>query len=588
MVVVASAAFGAAFLRGQFDQLAGALSANKSVHVDKGTLAAAGFGGPQTLLLIGNDQRKHTSTTPVLPHSNEMLLVRIDPSKPWISMLSIPRELEVPIHTPNNGIVTTRLNAALFYGGINLVVKTIKQVTGLSVNHVVVIDFNNFIRAVNEIGCVYGTIDRRYFHVNVPGGPQYFQVNLQPGYQDLCGEDALQFVTYRHDDTSLERDARDQTFLLEVKQQYGSSLIDNVSKFEHIFGQLVQTDPSLHTPDGVESLVNTLISVEGLRVRQVKFQANLGVVTSCACVTSTPAQIAASVHSFLYGSGAAPAKTSTAALARKVKRSGAAATHSEQLMPLPDQTIADAHAIAPGLSFPFEIPTVEVNDGQGVPAAFRRYQISSPDGHRYPIYVAVFSTGVLGQYYDVQGTSWTGAPILDSPDQTVTVAGRTYFVYYSGQHIQTLAWFANGAAYWVRNTLTLGLSNAQMLSIAEHTAPLIGTDAGSVSRDARHQTQAPVSVAASDTATSTRQLVGVIGGMLAVLFVPVAFVLLIRRRGDLKRMRLAAAAAESQVAALERRLIQMRALPATGLPRSARSSRPPIERRPTSLSREAD
>ncbi len=56
-----------------------------------------------------------------------------------------------------------------------LVVSTIKQVTGLSVNHVVVIDFNNFVRAVNEIGCVYGTIDRRYFHVNVPGGPSIFR-----------------------------------------------------------------------------------------------------------------------------------------------------------------------------------------------------------------------------------------------------------------------------------------------------------------------------------------------------------------------------------------------------------------------------
>ncbi len=59
-------------------------------------------------------------------------------------------------------------------------------------------------------------------------------MNLQPGYQQLCGTQALQFVTYRHDDTSLERDARDQTFLLDVKQQYGPTLIDNIGKFEHI------------------------------------------------------------------------------------------------------------------------------------------------------------------------------------------------------------------------------------------------------------------------------------------------------------------------------------------------------------------
>ena len=103
-----------------------ALNQNKALNISQGSLANAGWGDPQTLLLVGNDQRTHTTTTPVLPHSNEMLLVRLDPSKPWISMMSIPRELMVPIHAPF-GLVSTRLNAALTYGGIPLLVKTIKQ-----------------------------------------------------------------------------------------------------------------------------------------------------------------------------------------------------------------------------------------------------------------------------------------------------------------------------------------------------------------------------------------------------------------------------------------------------------------------------
>ena len=35
--------------------------------------------------------------------------------------------------------------------------------------------------------------------------------------------------------------------------------------------------------------------------------------------------------------------------------------------------------------------------------------------------MAVFSNGLLGQYYDVQGMSWTAAPMFANPDQTVTV-----------------------------------------------------------------------------------------------------------------------------------------------------------------------
>ena len=97
----------------------------------------------------------------------------------------------------------------------------------MSINHVIVITFTRFERAVNDIGCVYSTVDRRYYHVNVPGGEQYQEINLQPGYQRMCGGDALSFVSYRHGDTSLVRDTRDQSFLLDVKRQYGPTLVDN-------------------------------------------------------------------------------------------------------------------------------------------------------------------------------------------------------------------------------------------------------------------------------------------------------------------------------------------------------------------------
>jgi LCP family protein required for cell wall assembly len=219
--------------------------------VSSGSLAPVGFGDPQTLLLIGNDQRNHTTTTPVLPHSNEMLLVRIDPGKPWISMMSIPRELEVTLQTAG-GPVKTRLNAALIYGGFPLLLSTIKQLTGLSINHVVENDFNQFKTAVDQIGCVYATVDRRYYHVNTASSAQYQEINLQPGYQKLCGTQALQFVSYRHGDTSLVRDARDQDFLLDVKKQYGPALADlgTIHKFEQIFGHLVDVDRELQTEGG--------------------------------------------------------------------------------------------------------------------------------------------------------------------------------------------------------------------------------------------------------------------------------------------------------------------------------------------------
>ena len=530
-VLLASAATSAAFVLDQVHRLTHALSENHSLKVAPGVLASAGFGGTQTLLLVGNDQRVHTTTQPVLPHSNEMLLVRIDPSKPWISMLSIPRELMTTIQCPN-GPVTTRFNYSLTCGGFSTLVSTVKQVTGLSVNHVVMIDFNNFKTAVDEMGCVYSTVDRRYFHVNTPTSQQYQEINLQPGYQQMCGTQALEFVSYRHGDTSLVRDARDQSFLLSAKQQYGPTLVDNADKFERIFGHLVTTDQSLHTTTGVLDLLGTLINVAGEPVRQVQFQANLApsnpLAAACACVTATQGQIAASVHSFLYGGGGGPHKASTAKVARAVHK-------RKRLAGLPLTAasagqLAQAKAAARHLPFPLEYPRVEDAGGTGVPIEIRDYMIHAPGAAAYPAYVEVFSNGLLGQYYDVQGSSWTTPPLLDSPTQSVHVGGRTYYLYYTGQHLQVVAWYEHRAVYWIHNTLLDSVDNTELLAIAEQTTPI------ETPVHAPAQAQQPAVATAPPNATSaqasdgTTQTVGFLGGLLTLLAAPLLLVALFRGR----------------------------------------------------------
>lgn len=170
----------------ELDKVVEALGQNRAVKLAPKVLAPTSRGAPETLLLVGDDRRPPPKSNPsgiVLPHSNEMLLVRVDPSKPTISMLSIPRELQVTINPPGAQPVVNRINFAYTLGGIQLMTETIKRVLGVAVNHVFVVTFPKFKRAVDEMGCVYLTVDRRYYHVNEPGGEQYFEINLQPGYQ---------------------------------------------------------------------------------------------------------------------------------------------------------------------------------------------------------------------------------------------------------------------------------------------------------------------------------------------------------------------------------------------------------------------
>ncbi len=541
IVIALSATTTVVFIKGEIHTLASALSQNRALALGSGSLASAGFGDPQTILLVGNDQRKHTTTSPVLPHSNEMLLVRIDPGKPWISMMSVPRELEVTIHTPN-GPVLTRLNASLTYGGISLLVSTIKHLTGLSINHVVMIDFNQFKNAVDDIGCVYSTVDRRYYHVNTPDSQQYQEINLQPGYQKMCGTQALQFVSYRHGDTSLVRDARDQDFLLDVKKEYGPSLSDlgNIHKFERIFGRTVEVDRGLQSDSGVENLLGTLINSQSLRVRQVQFQVNLQPVGAnpCNCDTATPQQIATSVHSFLHGTDNLP-KKSTAATARAVNGHGGA-----KKLPLVAATsdgLTDAGATARLLPFPLEYPRVQDAGGTVVPVSVRNYLIHGTNRDTYPAYVAVFSTGLLGQYYDVQGMTWTAAPMFSNPDQTVTVGPRTYSLFYSGQHLMVVAWFEHGAVYWIHNTLTDAIGNGELLAIAEQTEPIgiPGTPGSPIGTNGHVRLRAVVVPKRPGTVAnaSTIQTIGSIGGLLTLVAVPLLCIGLLRRRRELSAIR---------------------------------------------------
>jgi polyisoprenyl-teichoic acid--peptidoglycan teichoic acid transferase len=519
------------FVSGEVETLRSDLSQNPSLKLNAGDLANAGWGDPQTLLLVGDDQRSLTGEFKyyrhaVLPHSNEMLLVRIDPSKPWISMMSIPRELQVTIYPKGQQPVTTRLNYAYTAGGIPLLVSTIKRVLGLPVNHVMVITFGRFKRAVNEMGCVYSTIDRRYYHVNVPGGEQYQEINLQPGYQDLCGSQALQFVSYRHGDTSLVRDARDQSFLLDVKKQYGPTLADNAHKFEHIFGQAVQTDPGLHSTTGILNLLGTLISSSARRVRQVHFQANLLPTYD----TANAQQIQASVNSFLNGVSSVP-KRSTSRIARAVHRPGGPA--AVPVAPVPAGVLAQARTAKQNTGVPYEFPRVQDRGGAGTPPFFRGYLIHAPDGTAYQIYDAVFATGQLGQFYDVQGSTWTTAPFLDSPEQTVSVGGRKYFLYYEGSNLNVVAWYEHGAVYWVRNTLTDAIGNAELLTIAERTQPL-----GRIVANGPASIPPPNPTAASSASKlSTTETIGSVGGLVTLVAVPLLSLLLLRRRRQLGMLR---------------------------------------------------
>jgi hypothetical protein len=87
-------------------------------------------------------------------------------------------------------------------------------------------------------------------------------------------------------------------------------------------------------------------------------------------------------------------------------------------------------------------------------------------------YVVAVAQGGLGQYYDLEGTTWQQPPILNNPSQTIQLGGRTVQLYFEGRRIRLIAWHDGGAVYWLVNTLQNILTNRQMLAIAAAAKPL--------------------------------------------------------------------------------------------------------------------
>jgi LCP family protein required for cell wall assembly len=170
-------------------------------------------------LVIGYDHRAGVEANrPSL--SDTLMLIRADPTTNTISLLSFPRDLDVPIYCGATPITTDRINSAYSRCGPKGSLLTIKHLTGLPINYLITVNFHGFKEVVDKLGGVWMDIDRRYYNKNTGSYyDNYANINLQPGYQLLTGEQALDFVRFRHTDSDIYRNARQQQFVRAVKEQ---------------------------------------------------------------------------------------------------------------------------------------------------------------------------------------------------------------------------------------------------------------------------------------------------------------------------------------------------------------------------------
>lgn len=153
---------------------------------------------PFYMLILGVDKSEARDESGEFEGSyrcDTMILTRVDTKNKKVSMVSLPRDLQIQnmgaTASDPIGYGTNKLNAAYTYGGAALTVQTVSKIAGVSISHYVEADFDGFSAAVDAVGGV--EID---VQIEIDDG--HTGVYVPAGKQTLNGAQALSVCRSRH------------------------------------------------------------------------------------------------------------------------------------------------------------------------------------------------------------------------------------------------------------------------------------------------------------------------------------------------------------------------------------------------------
>lgn len=212
--------------------------------IDKVKVGGLGRGkdgpkGAMTILVAGVDRREGLTRAQQKAarlgnepgeRSDTMLLMHVSRNHDQISVVSLPRDsfVTIPAHKSNGseGATGTRIPArqgkltwAYQFGGPDLTVATIKQATGVAIDHYIEVNFYGFVNMVNALGGVDVCVEQ-------PVYDKKSGLRLNAGTSHVDGLKALAFTRARYTLTGgsdLGRIDRQQLFMAQMMKQALSS-----------------------------------------------------------------------------------------------------------------------------------------------------------------------------------------------------------------------------------------------------------------------------------------------------------------------------------------------------------------------------
>ncbi len=316
VVVAASGVTGGAYLY-LHETVASVAPSSADVKVTARRLDLPVAGEPATALVIGYDHRAdEAESTP--SRSDTLMLVRANPKNDTISLLSFPRDMRVELVCPGESSYADKINAAYAHCGAKGALETVRKLTGVPINYLITVNFSGFRQLVDKLGGIWMDVDRRY--LNTQGGPTgYATINLQPGYQRLTGYKALDFVRFRHTDSDIHRNARQQLFVRALKDQVRTGF--SLRKLPQVI-KVLTSNLEVAQGGGQNVTAKTVLSYAVLAYSLPPghvFQSRIEGLEGFSDLTTSSENISSAVRQWANPDVESPKKATAVALGEKVK-----------------------------------------------------------------------------------------------------------------------------------------------------------------------------------------------------------------------------------------------------------------------------
>lgn len=196
------------------------------------------------ILLLGSDYN-YIGATPVderqtgqRTRTDTIMVASIDPVNEEVNILSIPRDTYALL----TGYHYDKINAAMTYGGVDLVKSTVTDLTGIPIDYYMALKVDGLINTVDVLGGIRIYVEKDMYYVDETA---HLGINIHKGWKEaMNGEQANQYVRFRKDELGdIGRVQRQQKFIRAVvdKMLKPSSWLKIPALLEHM-NENIETD----------------------------------------------------------------------------------------------------------------------------------------------------------------------------------------------------------------------------------------------------------------------------------------------------------------------------------------------------------